>query len=125
MITRDFLLREIETVVQVLGVVLGLRRDGHAAEAEARIAAAIAEASGVTDVSALDRDQTVALADHLGAFHPLKAVALADLLRESDRPGAGQQALWLYRAAMDSGEAVPFDLAARIASLPSGGDGAA
>ena len=119
MITRDFVMRQIEQIVQALGVVLGLKRDGLFVQAEVRLHEALALATDGADLVGLDREATLALAHAEGAFAPMKAVALADLLRESSREDAPQQARWLYEAAMEAGEAVPFDVAARIASLPS------
>lgn len=121
MISRDFLLRQIEQLTQVLAVVLVHKRAGRHDEAQITLDEALTAATDLEPeaLRRLDHPAVLALCSTGGPFSPDKAVALADLLYE-DRSAAGRQrALWLYDAALETGGAVPLDIHERIASLQS------
>jgi len=119
MIERDFVLRQIHQLVQVLQAVLFYRRTQEHDRAQEALAEGLAQALGteLVLVRGLAREEVLALCTAGGVFSGEKAVAVADLLRE-DRTSAGRQrALWLYEAALTAGSAVPFDVHERIAAL--------
>ncbi|OZC01817.1 hypothetical protein [Rubricoccus marinus] len=121
MISRDYLLRQIQQAIQVLAQVLLQKQDGDPAGAYAALAEGIEAVTGVT----LERLRQRPLADILdaasdeGTFSPEKAAALAQLLAEDDAPASRVRARWLYEAVLASGGPVPLDIRERIAALPA------
>lgn len=128
MIQRDFVLRQIQQLVQVLTRVLKLREDGQTTEMAAVLDTALVETLGVDAqaLSSLPVDELHALCSEHGKLHPEKALVVAELLEvsltddEQDAEAVGGRraaALSLYQALVASGEAVPFDIYDRIAAL--------
>ena len=119
MITRDFIVRQIHQLAQVLAVVLLHKRAGRQEEAQQTIAEGLEDALGLSLAALYDLDRASLLARCTSGttFFPEKALALADLLREDATRAGRERALWLYEAARDAGEIVPLDIDARIADL--------
>ena len=122
MIERDFLLRQVHQLAQVLAVVVGRRGDGGAEEAQEALADGVASAMGLSlaELRLMGRAEVEALVTEDGLVMPEKAVALADLLREDAGAAGRVRARWLYEVAVRAGGPVPFDVAARIDALPTG-----
>ena len=119
MLTRDFLVRQVHQLAQILAVVVAGKRAGQAEEAQRALADGLSDALGLTlaDLRTLARADLQALCAFDGAFAPEKALAVADLLREDEAEAGRRRALWLYEAALDAGDLVPFDIYDRIAEL--------
>lgn len=119
MIERDFILRQVQQLVQAIAVVLARKREDPASVREA-LDAGLEAALGVRlgDVLAMDRPAVEALVTEDGLTSAEKAVALADLLREAPEMEARVRARWLYEQAVRAGGPVPFDVQERIAALP-------
>ncbi len=119
MITRDYILRQIHQLSQVLAAVLFGKRAGQTEEAQEALAHGLEDALGLplADLHQLGKDEVLALCEHAGAFSSEKALALADLLREDTSAAGRERALWLYEAARDMGDLAPLDLPERIADL--------
>ena len=119
MLTRDFLVRQIHQLTQVIAAVLFQKRAGHPDEAQQALAEGIEEALGyaLSDLHALDREAVLDLCHQDGAFLAEKALALADLLHEDATQDGRERALWLYEAARDAGDLVPLGIDARISDL--------
>lgn len=121
MITRDYLMRQIQQLIQALSLVLFHRRE-HAHE----LSQTILE-NTLTDVTGLsierlrtvDADALLALCSPNGQLSGDLAIGIADLLREDVDPGSHVRARWLYEAALESGSTVPADIHDRIAALPT------
>lgn len=99
---RDFLMRQIQLLVQVLMKVLLKKEEGLPDEAHSLLQEGISESFG-TDLDsllAMDQETFMALCSPSNAFHAGLAVALADLLREDHSPAAAERAFWLYEAAL-------------------------
>lgn len=122
MITRDFIVRQIHQLTQVIAVVLFQKRAGHPEAAQQALAEGAEDALGLplAEVYTLDHDPLLALCRHGDAFFADKALALADLLREDATDAGRIRALWLYEAARDAGDLVPLDIDARIEGLRDG-----
>jgi hypothetical protein len=122
-ITRDFILRQIQQLAQVLAVVLVRKRTEDEAGAQATLAEGLEAATGVSleKLRTMDRDALLALCEREGVFSAEWAVALADLLAEDEVPASWERAAWLYEAALAAGGPVPFDVDARIAALRAAG----
>lgn len=119
MISRDFIIRQVEQLTQILAVVLFHKRAGQHDEAQATLDVGLAAATGLGPeaLHRLDRPGVLELCSTGGTFHPDKAVALADLLYEDPSAAGRERALWLYDAALETGGAVPLDIHERITSL--------
>ena len=122
MIERDFLLRQVHQLAQVLAVVIGRRGEGDHVEAEEALAEGLRSTLGVRlDVlRAMSRPEVGALVSEDGVISAEKAVALADVLREDAEAAGRVRARWLYEAALAVGGPVPFDVQARLEALPTG-----
>lgn len=120
MIRQDVLLRQIHLLAQVLARVLVHKRAGETEQAQQTLADGLHEALGVP-LEALRRCSRPELLDRCapgGAYASGKAVAVADLLREDAAAAGRERALWLYEAALASGDAaVPLDVHDRIEAL--------
>jgi hypothetical protein len=118
-ITRDFLLRQLYQLTQVLAAVLAGKRAGRAEEAQRALAAGLADALGpsLPDLRRMEHGGLLALCEHAGTFSSEKALAVADLLREDASASGRERAAWLYEAALDAGDLVPLDIRERLADL--------
>ena len=112
MIQRDYILRQVHQLAQVLAEVLFRARADRNDDAQGTLADGLASALGVEfdEVVAMPREAVVALCTSGDALSGELALALATLLRASDAEGARRRALWLFEAALDSGAAVPVDI---------------
>jgi hypothetical protein len=119
-IERDFILRQVVQLAQVLAAVIGRRGEGDEVEAQDALADGLLDVLGrpLDEVRAMSRAEVDALASEDGVFYAEKAVALADLLREDSDPAGCVRARWLYEQAFLEGGPVPFDVQARIDALP-------
>lgn len=128
MIQRDFVLRQIQQLVQVLARVLKLREDGQTIEVSDVLNTALVETLGleVREIASLPASELLTLCSENGKLHPEKALVIAELLEVSlsadvqqaqENARRSAAALSLYEALVASGEAVPFDIYDRIAAL--------
>lgn len=130
MITRDYILRQVQQMVAALAQVV-LKRDAE----EYHLAKDIVSRSiqEITD-SALDKvrrmseEELTDICSQQGVFYSEKAIALADLLREDgflqDSTGnydaatdSWTRSVWLYEKASGSGGIVPINLQDRLDEL--------
>ncbi len=120
MITRDYLMRQIQQLVQALSLVLFHRREQAHEMAQTILENALADVTGLSleRIRALGFGALRALCSPDGKLSGELAVGIADLLREDDDPGSRARARWLYEAALESGGTVPADVHDRIAALP-------
>jgi hypothetical protein len=108
---RDFLMRQIQQLVQVLLQVVTRRRQGDYEEAQSILNEGL-EATFNADLDTLltmEKDDFMALCSPSNAFHAGLAVALADLLREETTVRADERARWLYEASIATGAALSLD----------------
>ncbi|MGA0255620.1 MAG: hypothetical protein ACO3NR_07980 [Rhodothermales bacterium] len=108
---RDFLMRQIQQLVQVLLQVVTRRRQGDYEEAQSILNEGL-EATFSADLDTLltmEKDDFMALCSPSNAFHAGLAVALADLLREETTVRADERARWLYEASIATGAALSLD----------------
>jgi hypothetical protein len=108
---RDFLMRQIQQLVQVLLQVVTRRRQGDYEEAQSILNEGL-EATFNADLDTLltmEKDDFMALCSPSNAFHAGLAVALADLLREETTVRADERARWLYEASISTGAALSLD----------------
>jgi len=108
---RDFLMRQIQQLVQVLLQVVTRRRQGDYEEAQSILNEGL-EATFHADLDTLltmEKDDFMALCSPSNAFHAGLAVALADLLREETTVRADERARWLYEASIATGAALSLD----------------
>jgi hypothetical protein len=108
---RDFLMRQIQQLVQVLLQVVTRRRQGDYEEAQSILNEGL-EATFSADLDTLltmEKDDFMALCSPSNAFHAGLAIALADLLREETTVRADERARWLYEASIATGAALSLD----------------
>ncbi len=119
MFQQDYVLRQIQSLIQVLEQVLFRKRSDQPEEAQDVLADGLARSlgMGLPALRRLSRDETLALCAPGGPLPGDAAVTLADLLSEDSSSDGRQRALWLYDWALASGQAVPFDVHERLASL--------
>ena len=130
MFTRDFILRQIHQLTQVLARVMLLKSQQHPTEAFQEINQAFSGTPGLEPFLRLDltREEVLEPCISESAFSADMGLALADLLWEkallfADQTGPDatayrQYALWLYEtAAVQKNATVPLDLYQRIAWL--------
>lgn len=126
MITRDYLLRQIQQMVQVLARVFSLKSNQQHEEAVEVIDQAFRDIPGLEDLFRpdLSRDELLDLCRTEDGFYANKAAALADLLSEKaslldhkeERKIHFQRSLWLYEAALSQEDvAVRLDIYEHIA----------
>lgn len=122
MIERDFILRQVAQLAQVLAAVAAAKRGGDTAGAQVTLADGLRQSVGLglVELRAMSRAEVEALVTEDGLVSAEKAVALADVLREDADPAGRARARWLYETALRVGGPVPFDVNARIAALPTG-----
>ena len=103
MFTRDYIMRQIHQLIQVLLQVLFQKQRQEPEEARAILNEGLRTAFDLDldGLCALRQTEVIALVSPSGAFHPALAVALADLLREEVTFEAAERAFWLYEAAID------------------------
>ena len=119
MLQQDYILRQVHQLVQALAHALSHKRAGQQEEAQEALADGLADTLGLElgALYRLPREEVLALCVLDGALSGDKAVAVADVLRETDSVAGWERALWLYEAALASGGAVPFDVYERIGAL--------
>lgn len=108
---RDFLMRQIQQLIQVLLQVLTKRKQGDFEEAQSLLNEGL-QATFHTDLEtllAMEKEDFMDLCSPSNAFHAGLAVALADLLREEDTDAADERARWLYEASISTGAALSLD----------------
>jgi hypothetical protein len=120
MFTRDYILRQVQQLIQALSLVLVHKRAGSAEQAADMLGEALGAITGLSldRIRGLDRSALLELCTRDGRFQPDFAVAVADLLREDDRAASHARARFLYETALQSGGAMPLDIQERIAELP-------
>lgn len=120
MVERDFILRQVQQLAQVLAQVLTLGRAGQAAEAQKALADGLEGVLGLPldELRSLPREELLAMCASGGVLSGENGVAVADLLREDEAAAGRERALWLYECAITSADtAVPFDVHQRIETL--------
>jgi len=117
LIQRDYILRQVHQLAQVLAQVLMLKRADQLEEAQGVLIRGIGSVLGREDVHAVSREDLLASCTTGSTLCSEKAVAVADLLREHAAAAERQRALWLYEAALASGGVVPLDVYERIETL--------
>jgi len=149
MFQKDYLMRQIQQMVQVIAQVLFHRKNDQYAQALEIIDQSLQDLPGLDEFLRPDLNREEVLAactDDSGAFNAEKAVVVADVLREKgeilqeghtvDGADAAQgtdpsgtvwlrYAIWLYEAALEKGgSAVPWDIHSKIGRLKEAvGDG--
>ncbi len=110
MISRDFVMRQIHQLAQVLALILFNKRENPEIDPTEIIANGLNDSLGLKleDVLALDKIQTTDICRKEGHFHPDLAVSVADLLMEDGSEAAQTRALWLYSAAAKAGGTLPI-----------------
>lgn len=108
---RDFLMRQIQQLVQVLLQVLFNKQQGNHDEARTILDEGLKSTfdADLNQLLSMDRDTFMELCSPSSAFHAGLAVALADLLREEGTLPALQRARWLYQTSISTGAAVSLD----------------
>lgn len=125
MITRDFILRQIQQLVQVLARVMMLRSARQEETALQEIDRALSEISGMDVLlhPGLHREDVLATCGTGNDFNPEKALVLADvlvekaeLLREEEgRRQYLQYAQWLFQGVLSNeSTAIPLDIYDRM-----------
>ena len=119
MFQQDYVLRQVQQLVQALAHALFHKGAGQLEEAQEALADGLADALGLepSALYRLPREEMLELCVLDGVLSGDKAVAVADVLRETDSSAGWERALWLYEAALASGGAVPFDVYERIGAL--------
>ncbi|MDT7858024.1 hypothetical protein RQM47_15360 [Rubrivirga sp. S365] len=119
MVQQDFVLRQVQQLAQALAQALFHKRADQSEQAQGALAAGLESALGLEleVLCRLPREEVLALCLPDGARSDERAVAVADLLRETDSAAGQRRALWLYEAVLASGGAVPFDVHERIEVL--------
>lgn len=108
---RDFMMRQIQQLIQVLLMVLTKRRDGDYEEARSILDEGLQSTfnADLETLLAMDQSAFMALCSPSNAFHAGLAVALADLLREEGSHAADERAQWLYEASIQTGAALSLE----------------
>ena len=130
MIQKDFVLRQIQQLVQVLVQVIQRKDEGREAEALALLGQSLLESLDmqIDDLLDLDKPGLLALCSSEGRLNADLALVMAELLEESGyllekrEPNATAQecfrkALDLYEAIVATASAVPIDVYERISRL--------
>jgi hypothetical protein len=122
MIERDFLMRQIHQLVQVLAQVLARKRSDQPVEAQALLEEGLEESLGspIERIRVLERNELRKLCAFQGEFSGDRAVAVADLLKEDGTTAGRERALWLYEDALAAGGILPHDILERIEALRAG-----
>jgi hypothetical protein len=120
---RDFLMRQIQQLVQVLLQVLFNKQEGNHEVARSVLDEGLKSTfkADLNELLTMERKTFMELCSPSNSFHAGLAVALADLLREEGTDPALQRARWLYEASIATGAAVSLD-ALEWLSGPEGKD---
>jgi len=132
MITRDYILRQVQQMVSVLAQVSLKCQAQEYHLARDILAQTIQEITGLDParIRTLTLDELLSVCGNDSEFSSEIAPGLADLLREDGflQPELGNQetakeswkrAIWLYEAVSGSGGVVPMDLVQRLSRLTS------
>ena len=124
MFSRDFIIRQIQQLTQVLAVVLFHKKAGRVDEAQAEIDDALREVFDLdlATLRTLDRSALLACCSAGDTLRTDLAASLADLLYEDAAAEGRQRAQWLYQVLLEQGGAVPLDIHDRLASLQTPSD---
>ncbi|MDT0630982.1 hypothetical protein [Rubrivirga litoralis] len=119
MVQQDVILRQVQQLAQALALALFHKRAEQPEQAQEALAAGLAGALGLEleALCRLPREDVLARCLPDGARSDESALAVADVLRETDSAAGWRRALWLYEAVLSSGGAVPFDVHERIEAL--------
>ena len=111
MINRDFILRQIHQLAQVLAQVLFNKRlDQQTEESREMISMALKDTLGndLDRLLLMDRESLMEACSREGGFNAQLAVSVADLMKEEGSEAAVQRAYWLYEAALEHGATLPL-----------------
>ena len=130
MIQRDFILRQIQELIQVIARIIGLRIEGNYEEARSHIEQTLKSIWNVhrEQLLILSSDKLLNLCEVSGTFHTEFAIALADLLIEDGHIFKEQedvdsallsykQSLIIHEIVVSNSDAAPYDIYDRIAKL--------
>lgn len=130
MFQRDYILRMIQEIIQVIAQIIGLRKEGSFEEARTHIESALMTIWKIhrNDLVDLSGDKLKELCIVEGAFHTQFAIALADLLKEDgalyEEEGKFFHAIDSYKQSklinelvLSMSSEIPFDIYDRIADL--------
>ena len=130
MFQQDYILRQIQEIIQVIARIIGLREEGSYEEARSHIETALLGVWNLhrKDLLDLSEERLKELCIVEGAFHTQFAIALADLLKEDgviyEEEGkffhAGEsykQARVINTLVLSMSNEIPFDIYDRIADL--------
>lgn len=130
LISRDFILRQIQQLVQVMAQVMMLRKGRNYEEAREEIQTGLMQAFGTTlaDLHELPDDQLLERCQSVTELNAELALAIADLFEQEAEmlweEGAVDQAraYWgrtrfLYEAVLDQGDTVPLHAHEKLAYL--------
>lgn len=130
MFQRDYILRQIQEVIQVIARIIGLRQEGSYEEARSHIENALSENWKLhrAELIELPEDRLKELCIVEGAFHTQFAIALADLLTEDgliyEEQGkffhaqeSFKQAHVINELVLSMSNEIPYDMYDRIANL--------
>ncbi len=108
---RDFLMRQIQQLIQVLLQVMFNKQQGNHEQAETILNEGLKATfdADLDTLLALEEEAFMALCSPSNAFHAELAVALADLLREVGSPAALVRARWLYEASVATGAPISVE----------------
>lgn len=111
MISRDYVMRQIHQLAQVLALVLFNKRENPEADIAETIDSGLKAGLnlGLDEVLALNQLQLLDLCRKEGHFVPELAVSVADILAEEPSKAASERAFWLYSAALEAGGALPLN----------------
>jgi hypothetical protein len=118
MFQRDFILRQVQQLAQVLAQVLVHKRMARPEQAQEALAEGVEAALGLP-LEALCRLPRRQFLQRMAAEKVSEdaLLNLAALLYEGSDPRQRERALWLYEAALASGRTVPIDVYERIELL--------
>ena len=135
MIQKDFVLRQIQQLLQVMAHVLQLKREGRQVEAQTEIDNVFLETfgQGINELLELEASALTALCTSSGTLNADMVLVFAELFEEEGemRHAIGetaiarkcfQKGLELYEAMVASGAAVPIDVYDRITRLSGSTD---
>ena len=130
MFQRDFILRQIQELIQVIARIMGLRMEGNYEEARSHIEHTLQTIWNVhrEELLLLSEDKLLELCHVNGVFHTEFSIALADLLAEDGHiymeQGSKNKALACYKQShilhdivLAQSEAAPYDIYDRISKL--------
>ncbi len=129
-ISRDFILRQIQQLVQVMAQVMMLRKGRKFDEARAEIQSGLAQVFGITltDLHALPNDDLLKYCQSGDQLNAELALAIADIFEQEaemlweEAQIERARAYWdrtrfLYQAVLDQADTVPLDVYEKLAYL--------